>query len=160
MFPQAAHFLSEISDLFVMFSGVFTLGKEAQVRQPVIVLVCVDVVDFFVWAEATSNAFGDNEAVFIHPPPFVRHWQERAVERYHHLPIPTGRHMASTLPPWVLFAAGPTLRLARNTMLGTARVTAKAYRLPAAQLHSADLAAVQTGSFFVSRHVDILPHAA
>jgi hypothetical protein len=79
--PQAGHFRSESLHLGVVFVAVLGPGNEAQIEQPIVLFVSVDVVDKFGRQEASSETLGDDEAVFIDPAPLVCHRQVRTVQR-------------------------------------------------------------------------------
>jgi len=57
----------------MMLSGVLALEKDAQIRQPIVALVSVEVVDFLVASEASSETLSDDKAMLIDASPVVGH---------------------------------------------------------------------------------------
>jgi hypothetical protein len=142
----------------VVLAGVFAFGKHAQIGQPVVVLVAVDVMDFFIGSEAAAEFSGNDKPVFIDPAPVVCHRQEGAVERHHDGTVAIGLDMETAAPSWMALAARPAVGLGGHSMFRSARMAAKAYRLALSDLDGANLAAVQACPILVSCHIDILPY--
>lgn len=57
----------------MVFPGVVPLGKDSQIRQPVVVFTAVDVVDFLSREERPAETTRGDEAVFIDPPLVAPH---------------------------------------------------------------------------------------
>ena len=84
MSPQAGHFRPESLNLGVVLVAVLAPGYEAQIEQPVVLLVGVEMMDEFGGQETSAETLGNDKTVLIDPSPVVRHRQVRTVQRDYH----------------------------------------------------------------------------